>query len=114
MVRKVLMADVSGRRVLGRPRLGWMNGVKMALSRREMTVEAARQCEKDRKEWRALVHMEMIECNMVIFCMDLCSFGPPSNALVDYHLVRGGMPSHDAVVVNRKRSSTTENQGAGV
>ena len=57
MARKVLMAEVSGGRVRGRPRLGWMYGVKVALGNRGMTVESARQCAKDRKEWRALVHM---------------------------------------------------------
>ena len=57
MARRVLMAKVSGGRVQGRPTLGWMDGVKVALSNRGMTVEAARQCAKDRKEWRALVHM---------------------------------------------------------
>ena len=51
------MVWACGRRVRGRPRLGWMDGVKVALGNRGMTVEAARQCEKDRKEWRALVHM---------------------------------------------------------
>ena len=51
------MAEVSVGLVRGRPRLGWMNGVKAALGNREMTVEPARQCEKDRKEWRTLVHM---------------------------------------------------------
>ena len=56
MARKVLMAEVSGGRVLGRPRLGWMDGVKVALGNRGMTVEAARQCAKDWKVWRALVH----------------------------------------------------------
>ena len=30
MARRVLMADVRGERVRGRPRLIWMNGVKMA------------------------------------------------------------------------------------
>ena len=40
-----------------RPRLGWMDGVKLALGNRGMTVEAARQCAKDQKEWGALVHM---------------------------------------------------------
>ena len=45
-----------GRRVRGRPRLGWMDGVKVALENRGITVEAARQCAKDRREWRALVH----------------------------------------------------------
>ena len=49
--------EVSGGRVRGRPRLGWKDGVKVALGNRGMMVEAARQCVKDRKEWRALVHM---------------------------------------------------------
>ena len=48
MARRVFMAEVSGGRVRGRPRLGWMDGVKGALGNRGMTVEAARQC---RKEW---------------------------------------------------------------
>ena len=34
--------------------LCWMAGVKVTLDNRGMTVEAARQCPKDRKEWRAL------------------------------------------------------------
>ena len=57
MARRVLMAEVSGGRVHGRPRLGWMDGVKVALGNRRMRVEAARQWAKDGKEWRALVHM---------------------------------------------------------
>ena len=54
MVRRVLMAELSGLRVRGRPRLGWMDGVEVALDNRGMT---ARQCGKDQKEWRALVHI---------------------------------------------------------
>ena len=54
MARRVLIAEVSGGWVRGRPRLGWMDGVKVALGNRGMTVEAARQCVK---EWRAQVHM---------------------------------------------------------
>ena len=54
MARKVLMAEVSGGRVRGRPWLGWMDGVKLALGNRGMTLEAARECAKDRKAWRAL------------------------------------------------------------
>ena len=76
MARWVLMAEVSGGRARGRPGLGWMDGVKVFLSNRGMTVEATRQCAKDRKEWRALVHMSLIEFNAAI------SFGPPSRALV--------------------------------
>ena len=50
---RVLMADESGGRVRGRPRLGWMDGVKVALVNKGMTVDAAHQCAEDRKEWRA-------------------------------------------------------------
>ena len=57
MARRVLMVEVGGGRVRGRAKLGWMDGVKVALGNRGMTVEAARQCAKDQKEWRALVHM---------------------------------------------------------
>ena len=53
MDRRVLMAEVSGGRARGRPRLGWMDGVKVALGNRGMMEEAVRQCAKDRKEWRA-------------------------------------------------------------
>ena len=43
MARKVLMTEVSGGRVLGRPRLGWIYAVKVALSNRGMTVEASQK-----------------------------------------------------------------------
>ena len=36
--RRVLMAEVSGGGVRGRPRLGWMDGVQVALGNRGMTV----------------------------------------------------------------------------
>ena len=64
--RRVLMAEVCGRRVRGRPRLGWMDGVLSLL----------------------------------------CSGG--------YHLVKGGMPLHDAVWINCKKDATTEYQCADV
>ena len=38
VARRVLMAEVSGGRVRGRQRLGWMNGVKVALGNRRMTM----------------------------------------------------------------------------
>ena len=39
---RVLMAKVSGGRVRGRPRLDWMDGVKVALGNRRVTAEADR------------------------------------------------------------------------
>ena len=53
MARRVLMAEVSGGRVRGRPRLGWMDGVKWPYQQRN----DGGGCAKDRKEWRTLVHM---------------------------------------------------------
>ena len=43
MARKVLMVNVSGGRVQGRQRLGWMDGVKMTLGSTGMMMEAVRQ-----------------------------------------------------------------------
>ena len=66
MARRVLMAEVSGGRVRGRPRLGWMDGVKVALGNSGMKAEAAQQCAKDRKEGRALVHMDIFAWHCVL------------------------------------------------
>ena len=41
-------------------------------------------------------------------------FGPPSRALVDYHLEKSGMPLHGAIVINCKQGATTEIQGVDV
>ena len=54
------MTEVSGEgRVQGRPRLGWMDVVKVALGNRGIMecVGVARQCAKELKEWRALVYV---------------------------------------------------------
>ena len=50
VARSVLMAEVSAGRLRGRTRLGWMDGVKVALGSRGMTMETAQQCAKDRNE----------------------------------------------------------------
>ena len=49
MARRLLMAEVSGGRVRGRPWLGWIGGVKVALGNRGMTVEAADNARKTGK-----------------------------------------------------------------
>ena len=54
MSTMVLQAEVSGGRVRRRPRLGWMDGVKVALGNRGMTVKSARQWRKigkSREPW---------------------------------------------------------------
>ena len=57
MARRVLMVDVSGGWVRGRLRLGWTDGVKVAVGNSGIGVEVARQCTKDCIKWRSLVHM---------------------------------------------------------
>ena len=52
MARRVLMAEVSGGRVRGIPRLGWKDGVNVAFGNRGTTMEAAGQSAKDWKEWK--------------------------------------------------------------
>ena len=85
----------------------------MTLGSREMTVEAGQQCVKDMKEWRALLHLWMINFNAAIFHMSLHSLRLPSFALMNYHLERGGMPLYDADGINCKKGTTTENQDTG-
>ena len=71
-----------------------------------MTVEAARQCAK---EWRALVHMQLNEFHTAIFAWPcVLSDCPP----VLWWLSLG--EGQNAVVINREKSATTENQGADV
>ena len=51
------IAQVSGGLVRSRPRLGAMDGVTVTLDSWGKTVDAARQCAKHVKEWRAMVLM---------------------------------------------------------
>ena len=67
---------------------------------------------KDSKEWRALVHMYVIEFRAASFCLAPVLF---LNTLsrsggIPPHMKRGGMPLHDAARVNFKRGTTTEYQ----
>ena len=113
MARRVLMAEVSGGRVRGRPRLGWMDGVKVALGNRGITVEAARQCAEYRKSgepWykcNRMSFMRQFLLGTVFFRIALPRSG-------GYHLERAGMPLHDAVRISCEKGTTTENQDSGV
>ena len=48
--KKVLKAEVRGRRPRGRPKFRWMDGVKQALGRRDISVEERRVRALDRRE----------------------------------------------------------------
>ena len=93
MARRVLMAEVSGGRERRRPRLGWMDGVKVALGNGGITVDAARQWAKNRKD----------RLGPVFFRTALPCSG-------SYHMERGGKPLHEAVGINCKKGATTEYQ----
>ena len=49
MARRMLIAEVSGGRVRGKPRLGWMDGVKVALGNRNNGGGCATMSEKSER-----------------------------------------------------------------
>ena len=48
-------AKVDGGSARGRPRFGWMDGVKRALNDRRMDVREASERARNRYEWRMIV-----------------------------------------------------------
>ena len=91
-----------------------MDGVKVALGNRGMTVEAALECRKDLEEWRALVHILLNEFQAAVFAWHHVLSDHPPVCSGGYHMERGGMPLRDVVGINCKKGETTENQGSGV
>ena len=51
MATRVFLEEVSGARIRGRLRLSWMDGVKVALGNRGLTVEAARRIGNSGEPW---------------------------------------------------------------
>ena len=95
MARRVLMAEVGGGRVRGRPRLGWMDGVKVALGNRGTTVEAARPCASDWKEWRALARMQLNKFHAAIFAWHCVR----SDLIMRAHMITHMITTSRALVV---------------
>ena len=54
-LKKVMNAKVDGRSARGRPRFGWMDGVKRALNDRRMDIREASEHARNRNEWRMIV-----------------------------------------------------------
>ena len=48
-------AKVDGRSARGRPRFGWMDGVKRVLNDRRMDIREANERARNRNEWRMIV-----------------------------------------------------------
>ena len=55
LLKRVLSTKVVERGARGRPRLGWMDGVKRALRERGINVTEAKERARNRNEWRAIV-----------------------------------------------------------
>ena len=55
LMKKVMNAKVDGRSARGRPRFGWMDGVKRALNDRRMDIREASERARNRNEWRMIV-----------------------------------------------------------
>ena len=55
LVKKIYRAEVDGNRGRGRPRRRWMDGVKGCLNDRGLSIPEAKECVKDRREWRRIV-----------------------------------------------------------
>ena len=55
LLKKVMSAKVNRRSARGRPRFGWMDGVKRPLNDSGMDVREASECARDRNEWRMIV-----------------------------------------------------------
>ena len=49
--RKVYEQVMQGFRCRGRPRKGWLDGVKEMLSKRGLTIHEVKECVEDRREW---------------------------------------------------------------
>ena len=54
LAKKVHESEMQGPRCRGRPRKGWMDGVKEVLTKRALTIQEVKECVQDRREWRII------------------------------------------------------------
>ena len=52
--KKVMSAKVDGRSARGRPRFGWMDGVRRAVNDKRMDVREASEHARNRTEWQTI------------------------------------------------------------
>ena len=60
LLKKVMNAKVDGRSARGRPRFGWMDGIKRALNDRRMDIREASERARNRNEWRMICDAVLI------------------------------------------------------
>ena len=54
IIKKICRAIVEADRGRGRPKRRWMDALKGCLSDRGLTIPEAKECVKDRREWRRI------------------------------------------------------------
>ena len=87
-----------------------MDGVKVAVGNRGMTVEAARKTGKSGVPWYVCDSMSFTRpflLGPVFFLTALPYYG-------GYHMEMVGMPLHNVVGINSKKGATTKNQASAV
>ena len=88
----------------------WMDGEKVAVGNKGMTVEVAQKIWKSGEPWYISNWMSFT----LPFLLGPLFFQTTLPCSGGYHLVRNGMPLHDAIEINCKKGATTEYQGAVV
>ena len=87
MARRVLIMEVSGGRVQGTLRFGWIDVVKVALGSRGMTVENVRKIGRSGEPWGICSCLSTMRPFLLGSCV--LSVRPPA-IMVAYHLERVG------------------------
>ena len=77
LLKSVLSTKVVERGARGRPRLGWMDGVKRALRERGVNVTEAKECARNRNDWRVIVGQQSkgLRPNHKVTLMMPCGWG---------------------------------------
>ena len=107
MARRVLIAEVSGERVRGRPRLdGWCEG---GLGQERVDCEGCvTMCERYGRVKSSIAYVDGLVLRGHFFYYVLLDRSLAICSLGGYHLEMGGMSLHNAVLVNCKKGVTAD------
>ena len=72
MAKKLIISDVEGNRCRGRPRLEWMDGVRMSLGERDMSVKQNRLITLSGRIWELIVRSEHRLDEVCLYVLSSC------------------------------------------
>ena len=75
LVRKVYESQMQGPRSKGRPRKGWMDGVKEVLSKMSLNIREVRECIQDRREWCSVCRGNNVTLRSLLCDFIMCLHG---------------------------------------